>query len=264
MIISENTIRIPGLPQNGQMQYLIDLINDRAEKQHTHSQKDIIDFMQHNHDDRYYLKEEHAIKEWSSGAGAPNTQDGYDGDFYIDTSVGELYKKNGEYWESQMSLVGPQGEQGKDGIPGPQGLPGERGLKGDKGDKGERGTTGAQGPVGPTGPQGLTGPIGPIGPVGPQGPIGPQGDKGADGVSVTHSWSGTTLIITSASGTSSANLKGDKGDKGDAGSSTATDVTLRDSKNYYTSGTVEGALQEVGATLNGVTTAVAAQSEVVV
>lgn len=163
MIISENTIRIPGLPQNGQMQYLIDLINDRAEKQHTHSQKDIIDFMQHNHDDRYYLKEEHAIKEWSSGTGAPNTQDGYDGDFYIDTSVGELYKKNGEYWEAQMSLVGPQGETGPAGIPGPQGLPGERGLKGDKGDKGERGVTGAQGPQGP---------------VGPQGPQGPKGDPG--------------------------------------------------------------------------------------
>jgi hypothetical protein len=35
---------------------------------------------------------------------------------------------------------------------------------------------------------------------------------GEDGVSVTHSWSGTTLNITSASGTSSANLKGEKGD----------------------------------------------------
>jgi hypothetical protein len=33
-----------------------------------------------------------------------------------------------------------------------------------------------------------------------------------DGTSVTHSWSGTTLIVTSASGTSSADLKGAKGD----------------------------------------------------
>ena len=239
MIISENTIRIPGLPQNGQMQYLIDLINDRAEKQHTHSQKDIIDFMQHNHDDRYYLKEEHAIKEWSSGAGAPNTQDGYDGDFYIDTSIGELYKKNGEYWESQMSLVGPQGEQGKDGIPGPQGLPGERGLKGDKGDKGERGTAGAQGPVGPTGP------------------------KGADGISATHYWDGTTLVVTSASGTSSADLKGEKGDRGEAGGSEANQVTIIDSRDYYASDTVEGALQEIGDTLAGITLAVMLQSEVV-
>lgn len=40
---------------------------------------------------------------------------------------------------------------------------------------------------------------------------------GLDGVSCTHSWNGTTLTITSASGTSSANLKGDKGDKGNDG-----------------------------------------------
>ena len=50
-----------------------------------------------------------------------------------------------------------------------------------------------------------------------------KGEKGDDGISVTHSWNGTNLIITSASGTSSANLKGDngadgaKGDKGDTG-----------------------------------------------
>ena len=40
---------------------------------------------------------------------------------------------------------------------------------------------------------------------------------GKDGVSATHSWNGTTLTITSASGSSSANLKGAKGDKGDQG-----------------------------------------------
>ncbi len=35
---------------------------------------------------------------------------------------------------------------------------------------------------------------------------------GKDGVSVTHSWEKTTLTVTSASGTSSADLKGEKGD----------------------------------------------------
>ena len=60
-------------------------------------------------------------------------------------------------------------------------------------------------------------------------PTGPKGDPGYtpqkgidynDGVSATHSWNGTTLTITSASGTSSADLKGDRGDpgvKGDPG-----------------------------------------------
>lgn len=42
-----------------------------------------------------------------------------------------------------------------------------------------------------------------------------------DNASMTHSWDGTTLTITSASGTSSANLKGEKGDKGDTGTTGA-------------------------------------------
>lgn len=40
---------------------------------------------------------------------------------------------------------------------------------------------------------------------------------GKDGVSVTHSWDGTVLTVTSASGTSSADLKGEKGDQGEQG-----------------------------------------------
>ena len=46
---------------------------------------------------------------------------------------------------------------------------------------------------------------------------GEQGEVGADGVSCTHRWNGTTLVVTSASGTTAADLKGDKGDKGDPG-----------------------------------------------
>lgn len=39
-----------------------------------------------------------------------------------------------------------------------------------------------------------------------------KGEPGTDGVSATHSWNGTVLTITSASGTSSADLKGAQGD----------------------------------------------------
>ena len=46
--------------------------------------------------------------------------------------------------------------------------------------------------------------------------------KGGDGMSCFHSWDGTTLSITSASGTTSADLKGNKGDKGDTGATGAT------------------------------------------
>ena len=44
------------------------------------------------------------------------------------------------------------------------------------------------------------------------GPQGPPGEKGEDGVSVKHAWKNTVLYINSASGTSSADLKGEKGD----------------------------------------------------
>lgn len=58
-----------------------------------------------------------------------------------------------------------------------------------------------------------------------QGTIGVDGKPGTNGVSCTHLWNGTTLTVTSASGTSSANLKGDKGDKGDKGEQGATGAT---------------------------------------
>lgn len=43
------------------------------------------------------------------------------------------------------------------------------------------------------------------------------GKPGEDGVSCTHAWNGTTLVVTSASGTSSADLRGAKGDDGAPG-----------------------------------------------
>ena len=72
------------------------------------------------------------------------------------------------------------------------------------------------------------------------------GPPGADGVSVTHKWIGTVLEVTSASGTASADLKGekgdkgnpgekgDKGDKGDPGSKGADGYTPVKGTDYYT------------------------------
>lgn len=100
---------------------------------------------------------------------------------------------------------GDKGDKGEQGERGLQGIQGERGADGAKGDKGEKGDRGEQGIQGVQGIQGA------------KGEKGAQGQKGADGTPATHRWSGTTLYITSASGTSSANLKGEKGDKGDKG-----------------------------------------------
>ena len=49
------------------------------------------------------------------------------------------------------------------------------------------------------------------------GPQGPAGEDGQDGISCTHEWNGTVLTVTSASGTSSADLVGPQGQTGPQG-----------------------------------------------
>lgn len=127
---------------------------------------------------------------------------------------------------------GPKGDKGDAGEQGPQGIQGERGPRGEtgatgpQGPKGDTGETGATGPAGLQGPQGEKGETGETGPQGPKGetgdagaagPQGPKGDDGDDGVSCTHVWNGTVLSVTSASGTSSADLVGPQGPAGATG-----------------------------------------------
>lgn len=130
---------------------------------------------------------------------------------------------------------GPKGDTGATGATGPQGPAGPQGEKGEPGAQGPQGEVGPAGPEGPQGPKGdafkysdftaeqlaaLKGPKGDRGDQGPEGPQGPAGEPGApgsDGISCIHTWDGTVLTITSASGTTSADLKGEKGDKGDPG-----------------------------------------------
>lgn len=143
----------------------------------------------------------------TSSSQLPST--GTTGDAYFVGS--HLYVWTGSKWEDMGEVKGEKGDQG---IQGPRGEQGPTGPKGDTGAKGDKGDAG---PVGPQGPIGLTGPKGADGERGVDGRQGIDGKPGKDGVSVIHSWSGTTLSITSASGTSSADLKGPKGDRGATG-----------------------------------------------
>lgn len=119
--------------------------------------------------------------------------------------------------------VGPQGPKGDTGETGATGAQGPKGDTGETGPQGPKGDTGATGPQGPQGIQGETGATGATGPQGPQGEKGDTGDTGpqgltgptgAHGVSCTHSWDGSVLTVTSASGTSSADLRGPQGIQG--------------------------------------------------
>ena len=122
-----------------------------------------------------------------------------------------------------ITITDKNGTTTADVAKGAKGDTGEQGPKGDKGDKGDTGDAGPQGIQGETGPKGDkgdTGATGPQGPKGDTGDTGPKGDTGVngnDGVSCTHNWAGTVLSVTSASGTSSADLVGPQGPKGDTG-----------------------------------------------
>ena len=139
------------------------------------------------------------------GIGAPGSEVGTDGDFYIDVSAPRLYgPKAAGAWGWGISLGGPAGPTGPQGPTGPTGPQGTQGPAGPTGATGSSayqaavaggfvGTeaqwmaslTGPQGPTGATGPQGpagATGATGPAGATGPQGPTGPTGAQGPAGV----------------------------------------------------------------------------------
>ena len=84
-----------------------------------------------------------------NGAGAPATNLGTIGDFYINTSGNQIYgAKTASGWGAAVSLVGPQGATGSQGPQGTAGLTGAAGLQGVPGSPGLTGATGPQGPAG--------------------------------------------------------------------------------------------------------------------
>ena len=140
-------------------------------------------------------------------------------DSAINTALAQA-KASGDF-NGPQGPQGPQGEQGPQGPQGeqgPQGPQGEQGPQGGKGDpftyddftqeqintlKGEKGDPFTYNDFTPEQLAALKGEPG----YTPQ-----KGIDYNDGVSITHKWEGAILTITSASGTSSANLKGEKGD----------------------------------------------------
>lgn len=137
----------------------------------------------------------------------------------MDLDTGDSSMDNG--FGEAMLLAGPPGMSAyevalSNGFAGTEeewlaSLHGERGKAGPAGPAGERGPQGEQGDPG------IQGPAGAAGRDGADGKDGKDGIDGRDGVSATHSWNGTVLTITSASGTSSADLEGTRGAAGKDG-----------------------------------------------
>ncbi|XP_069571232.1 collagen, type XXVIII, alpha 1a [Brachyistius frenatus] len=121
--------------------------------------------------------------------------------------------------------LGKPGEPGSDGAPGPKGSrgeagingrPGMEGLEGRLGSKGEKGEQGECGAAGKKGEQGSNGPLGPQGPRGEQGSRGALGDQGAEGASGSKGERGPRGA-PGAPGDNGIGFPGPKGDKGNQG-----------------------------------------------
>lgn len=136
------------------------------------------------------------------GEKGSNGNDGKDGTSVTHEWNGTILSVTSASGTSSVDLKGAKGDTGATGPQGPQGPQGLTGPQGPQGDKGDTGATGAKGDTGEKGEKGDNG---------------INGNDGKDGISATHSWNGTVLTITSASGTTSANLKGEQGIAGEKG-----------------------------------------------
>ena len=179
--------------------------------------------------------------------------------------------------------TGPQGEKGDTGEQGPQGEKGDTGATGPQGPKGDTGATGPKGDTGDTGATGPKGDTGSQGPQGPKGETGATGAAGSDGITptttVTTITGGHNVAFSYGSGDSRNTdfdvMDGQDGHTPVKGTDywTAQDraeivedvlasqeiaalqtKAITDTGGYYTTDTVEGALQEIGAEIAGVNT----------
>jgi len=86
------------------------------------------------------------LNQWQYGTGIPSGSSGVAGNYYYDTTNGNIYyKQNGTTWILAGNIMGPAGSTGPQGAVGPTGAQGPAGL------------TGSTGPQGPTGSNGING-----------------------------------------------------------------------------------------------------------
>lgn len=93
----------------------------------------------------------------TSGAGSPDDNDGKDGDFYLDTSTNDLFKKIGGTYIYQSNFTGAKGDNGLDGKDGVNGINGLAGINGQDGKDGLNGLNGVDGSDGKNGLNGQNG-----------------------------------------------------------------------------------------------------------
>lgn len=95
------------------------------------------------------------LNQWQYGTGVPAGTSGVTGNYYYNTSNGNIYyKQNGTIWILISNIMGPTGVQGLQGASGAQG---PQGIQGPTGNTGANGLNGPQGATGPSGTNGING-----------------------------------------------------------------------------------------------------------
>lgn len=92
-----------------------------------------------------------------NGEANPENDFGQDGDLFINSNTGDLFKKEEDAWKQVANLKGAKGDKGETGAKGDTGAQGQAGAKGDKGDKGAPGAKGDKGDKGDKGEAGANG-----------------------------------------------------------------------------------------------------------
>ena len=148
-----------------------------------------------------------------SGTGAPASGLGAVGDYYLNTSNGDLYEKTAAAtWTLRVNLTGPTGATGPTGSTGPQGPPGADGA------------AGATGPTGATGPAGADGKTVRNGTGAPAGGLGVDGDFYIDttadaiyGPKTAGAWGSSTPLVGPQGPAGADGADGATGPQGPAG-----------------------------------------------
>ena len=155
-----------------------------------------------------------------SGSGTPKTNVGNNGDTYVNTTNGDIYKKEAGVWQLAGNIKGAQGSKGDKGDTGAQGSKGDKGDTGAQGPKGSKGDTGAQGSKGAQGDTGAQGPKGDTGATGRSihtGSTRPDSAQGQNGDVFVNVLTGDLYKKDNGTWKLIGNVKGSRGDKGDTG-----------------------------------------------
>ncbi|MQQ68518.1 YSIRK-type signal peptide-containing protein, partial [Streptococcus mitis] len=84
-------------------------------------------------------------KDVLNGKVNPESNQGKDGDKYVNTETGDVFVKNNGNWEKEGNIKGPKGDKGEQGLQGRDGQDGAQGLPGRDGRDGAAGRDGRDG-----------------------------------------------------------------------------------------------------------------------